>query len=159
MIIVHELIQYLHNGHILHSTICISFYLWSIALPGNNGTPRFDLSKDEACCVTSQNLTHHQILIERVINKTFSDNSIPLDVSDSIRATFSAKLWRMGKLFARLGTKNCNIQLAKWKEGRDSVWRFTVSDAEINKQLLSRKRSLEDAYNLRQLKESALNNR
>ena len=156
MIIIHELIQYLHNGHILHSTICISFYLWSIALPGNNGTPRFDLSKDEACCVTSQNLTHHQILIERVINKTFSDNSIPLDVSDSIWATFSAKLWRMGKLFARLGTKNRNIQLAKWKEGRDSVWRFTVSDAEINRQLLSRKRSLEDSLQFETTKRKCL---
>ena len=119
-------------------------YLWNISLPGNNGTPRFDLSKDEASCVTSENLTSHQILIERVINKTFADNSIPLDVSDTIRATFRTKLWRMGKLFAKLGTKNRNRQLEKWKEGKDSIWKLTSGEAEVTKQLLSRKRSLEE---------------
>ena len=74
-----------------------------------NGTPHFDLSEDETASVTTENLTNHQILIERVINKTFADHSIPLNVSDRIRATFSSKLWRMGKLFARLGTKTVNF--------------------------------------------------
>ena len=92
--------------------------------------------------MTSENLTDHQILIERVINKTFADNSISLDASDTIRATFSSKLWRMGKLFATLGTKNRKLQIAKW---RSSNWQLTVGETEVNKQLLSRKRSLEDS--------------
>ena len=65
-------------------TLYFSFYLWSITLPGANGTPRFDLSQDETARVTSENLTDHQILIERVINKTFADNSISLASSDTI---------------------------------------------------------------------------
>ena len=62
----------------------------------------------------------------------------------------------MGKLYARLGTKNCNIQLAKWKKGKDSVWRFTVRDTEINKQLLSRKWSLEDSLQFEAAKRKCL---
>ena len=57
-------------------TLYLSFYLWSIALPKANGTPRFDLLQDETARVTSENLIDQQILIERVINKTFDDNSI-----------------------------------------------------------------------------------
>ena len=45
-------------------TLYFSFYLWSITIPGANGTPRFDLSQDETARVTSENLTDHQILIE-----------------------------------------------------------------------------------------------
>ena len=127
----------------MHISLHISLYLWNIALPGSNGKPHFDLSQDETC-VNSENLTHHQILIERVIRKTFTDHSIPLDVSDTIRATFAAKLWRMGKLISRMGTKNRINQLAQWKDGRDSLWRLTIGATEVNKQLLSRKRSLED---------------
>ena len=77
--------------------------------------------QDEAARLTSvQNLTHHQILIKRVINKTFADNSISLDASDVIRATFSSKLWRMGKLFATLSIKNHNKKLAEWKSSNCS---------------------------------------
>ena len=129
----------------MHISLHNSFYLWSISLPGNNGTPRFDLSQDECCQVRSENVTPQQILIERVIKKTFVDYSIPLDVSEQIRATFSAKLWRMGKLVAKMGTKSRIIQFAKWKEGSNSLWRLTIGATEVNKQLLSQKRSLEDA--------------
>ena len=81
----------------MHISLHISFYLWNIALPDSNGTLHVDLSQDENC-VNLENLTHHQILIDGVIKKTFADHSIPLDVSDTIRATFASKLWRMGKL-------------------------------------------------------------
>lgn len=123
-----------------------SFYLWSISKPGKNGTPHFDLSEDPAATVKSENLTYKQILLERVIKKTFKDNSIPLDVTDTIRNAFNSKLWRMGKFFATLGTKNRKAQLLKWKEGPDAVWTFTVGESEINKQLLHRKRSLEELH-------------
>ena len=99
----------------MHISLHISFYLWSISLPGNNGTQCFDLSQDECCHVSSESLTSQQILITGVIKKTFSDYSIPLDVSDQIQATFASKLWRMGKFVSKLGTKSRIIQLAKWK--------------------------------------------
>ena len=44
-------------------------------------TPHFDLSKDTAITVESENLTYKQILLERVILKTFKDKCIPLDVT------------------------------------------------------------------------------
>lgn len=48
----------------------------------------------------------------------------------------------MGKLFCRLGTKNCIYQLIS-EIGRGAIWRLTIGETEVNKQLLSRKRSLE----------------
>ena len=48
----------------------------------------------------------------------------------------------MGKLFATLGTKNCNQKLAEWKS---SNWQLTVGETEVNKQLHSRKHSLEES--------------
>ena len=113
-------------------------------MPGKNGTPHFDLSKDPAATVESENLTYKQILLERVIRKTFKDRSIPLNATDTIRNAFSSKLWRMGKCFATLGSKRREAQLLKWKEGPDAVWTFTVGESEINKQLLHRKRSMEE---------------
>ena len=68
-----------------------------ITMPEKNGTPHFDLSKDPAATVESENLTYKQILLERVIRKTFKDRSIPLNVTNTIRVAFSSKLWRMGK--------------------------------------------------------------
>ena len=78
--------------------------------------------------------------------KTFKDNAIPLDVTDTIRNAFNSKLWRMGKFFATLGTKNRKAQLLKWKEGPDAVWTFTVGESEINRQLLHRKRSFKELH-------------
>lgn len=122
----------------------LSFYLWTISLPGKNGTPRFDLSKDKEACVVSENLTPRQILLERVITKVFAHYSIPLDITDNIRSTFKVKLWRIGKLYSKLGTKNRKTQLQTWKDGQDAIWKFTVGEAEVNSQVLSRKRSIED---------------
>lgn len=122
----------------------ISFYLWSISMPEKNGTPHFNLSEDPTATVKSENLSYKQLLLERVIMKMFKDHSIPLDVTDIIRSAFSSKLWRIGKLYARLDTKNRNAQLLKWKEGSDATWTFTVGRSEINRQLLHKKRVLEE---------------
>ena len=113
-------------------------------MPGKSGTPHLDLSKDKEAYVTSENLMPRQILVERVITKTFAHYSIPLDISDTIRASFKSKLWRMGNLFSKLGTKNRKAQLLMWKDGKDAAWRFTVGEAEINNQVLCRKHSIED---------------
>lgn len=80
---------------------------------------------------------------ERVIVKVFNHYDIPLGVTESIRATFKSKLWRMGKLFSRLGGTKRKQQLLKWENGNDSLWNFEVSQAALNTQMIKRKRSLE----------------
>ena len=79
-----------------------------------------------------------------MITKTFAHYSISLDITDTIRAIFNSKLWRMGKLCSKLGTKNRKFQLLTWKEGKDAIWKFTPGEAEVNSQVLCRKRSMED---------------
>jgi len=73
--------------------------------------------------------------------KSLSDNSIPIGITDTVRGSFSSKLWRMGKHFASLGTTRCKIQLEKWAT---SDWSFTVSENEVIRQVLSRKRETEE---------------
>ena len=127
--------------------LSLSFYLWSISHPGRNGTPQLDLCEDEEASVSVENLSRLspcQLALERVIVKTFTHYKIPLDVSDNIRASFKLKLWRMGKLFSKLGTKNRQTQISRWKEGDDANWMFTVSAREINHQVLCSKRSIEE---------------
>ena len=63
-----------------------------------------------------------------------------LRVTDSIRATFKSKLWRMGQLFARLGGTKRKQQLSRWENGKESQWNFGVSQVEL---ILKRKRFLE----------------
>lgn len=121
--------------------------MWGIARPGISGTPQFDLSEDDEVSISEENqlkLTPPQVLLERVIMKTFAHYRIPLDVNDRIRASFKLKLWRMGKLFSKLGSKNRQAQLLKWKEGSNANWKFTVSAGEINDQVLRRKRPIEE---------------
>ena len=74
--------------------------------------------------------------MERVIAKSLSDNSIPINITDTVRASFSSKLWRMGKHFASLGTTCRKTQLEKWAR---SDWSFSVGESEVIRQVLSRK--------------------
>lgn len=113
-------------------------------MPGKTGTPTFDLSKDrEAQVSTGHGLTVVQLALERVITKVFSQYAIPLEISDAIRSTFKAKLWRVGKLYSKQGGTKRQEQLMKWKDGKDSLWNLTVNEVEVNRQLLKRKRSVE----------------
>ena len=59
----------------------------------------------------------------------------------------------MGKLFATLGTKNCNQKLAEWKI---SNWQLTVGGTEVNRQLLSGKHSLEESLQSKKAKRMRL---
>ena len=65
-------------------------------------------------------------------------------MTDSIRASFKLKLLRMGKLFSKLGIKNRQTQIVRWKEGDDANWMFTVSATEINHQVLCSKWSIKE---------------
>ena len=46
--------------------------------------------------------------------------------------------------FLKLGTKNRQTQILRWKEGDDANWMCTVSAREINHQVLCSKRSIEE---------------
>ena len=87
--------------------------------------------------------TSVQLAHERVITKVFNHYAIPLEISDTIRAAFKAKLWRMGKLFSKLGGTKRQEQLIKWKDGSEATWTFVVNEVEVQLQLLKRKRSIE----------------
>ena len=75
-----------------------SYYLWSISEPGKTGTPSIDLTDDpEAQVVNCDKHTCLKLALERIITKIFNHYVYPLEITDGIRATFKAKLWRMGK--------------------------------------------------------------
>ena len=78
-----------------------------------------------------------------MITKVFTHYAIPLEITDSIGSSFKAKLWHLGKWYSKQGGKQREQQLLNWKNGRDSVWNFEVSDVEVNRQLLKRKRCVE----------------
>ena len=115
-------------------SVLFSYYLWSISLPGRNGAPNFDLSEDqEAQVANSSNFTAVQLTHERVITKIFSHYAIPLEITDAIRSTFKAKLWRMGKLYSKQGGKQRQKQLINWKDGKGSSWNLEISEVEVNR--------------------------
>ena len=86
-------------------------------------------------------MTTNQLLYERVITKVFAQYAIPLD---NVRTSFRTKLWRMGQKLFKLGSKSRVLQLNHWKEGKGATWKFSVSDTEVNRQLLHRKRKAEN---------------
>ena len=89
-------------------------------------------------------MTTNQLLYERVITKVFAQYAIPLEISDNVSASFRTKLWRMGQKLFKLGSKSRVLQLNHWKEGKGATWKFSVSDTEVNRQLLHRKRKAEN---------------
>ena len=105
--------------------------------------PVINLSNDPEATVTSHSLTSVQLAIERVIRKTFTHYSIPLDISDKIRSTFKFKHWRMGKALAKVGGPKRSQQLEKWQEGKHSIWVLSVDEGEVNRQLLTHKCQVE----------------
>ena len=67
--------------------ILFSYYLWSISLPGGNGAPNFDLSKDqEAQVAISSNFIALQLAHERVITKVFSHYALKLQTLYDLRS-------------------------------------------------------------------------
>ena len=85
-------------------------------------------------------LSQNQLVIERIIRKVFNHYEIPLDITDSIRATFKTKLWRMGKRLSTLGGPRRCQEINKLK---DTIWTLTVNQDEICKQLRKRKCEVE----------------
>lgn len=126
--------------------MCVSFssyFLWSISQPGKGGSPNYDLAEDEEARVTSSGFTPVQLRHERVITKVFKCYKIPLKITDAIRAAMKTKLWRMGKLFSKLGGTKRQQQLEKWRRGDHATWNFQVNETEVSRQLLHKKRKVE----------------
>lgn len=78
----------------------------------------------------------------------FKHYEIPLKVTDHIRATVRAKLWRMGKALSKLGSTQRQKKLANWKDGTNCTWNLKIDDNEVKQQLFKRKRSAEDQLQL-----------
>ena len=122
-----------------------SYFLWSISHPGQNGVPTYNLKGDKDATVFESTLTPTQLAIEHVISKVFTHYSIPLEIIEDIRVAFKSKLYRMGVQLNKLGGKQRKQQLNSWKE---SVWSFTISNKEFQRQLI--KRSYETELQLEQ---------
>ena len=138
---------------ILHT----SYYLWSISHPSKNGIPSFDLSNDDkATPITTDGMTPSQLAVERVITKVINHYSITLDITDKIRITFKSKLWRMRKKLSSTGGKKRKQLLCSWKEGKGSVWDFTVDGNEASRQMTARKRQVEEQLQQQTIKQLKL---
>ena len=111
----------------LYQNPLCSYFLYSIFHPDRCGAPIIDSLKDkEAEFSSSTSYTEAQIKLERVIVKVFHTYNIPLEITDKIQAAFKSKLWRMGKCLAKLGGTKRQKQIQSWKEGKDSLWSFTI---------------------------------
>ena len=83
-----------------------TYNLYSISHPNKHGLPMHDLSSDEeATPDTSETLTNHQLLIERIITRVFSEYNICCVIDDEMRALFKSKLWRVGQEISKAGSK------------------------------------------------------
>ena len=107
------------------------------------------MSKDPEATVSNENLTPVQLLTERVITKVFTHYSIPLDITDSIRATFRTKLWRMGRNLSTMGGTKRKQQLQEW---RASIWSLKIESREVLRQLHKRARQTEHQLECETLK-------
>ena len=85
-----------------------SFFIWSISKPSKTGGPTVNKG------VNSSD-------VDLIITETFKHYNVPLSISDTIRTAFRTKLWRMGKLFRKLGGTKRKNQLERWTSGEESV--------------------------------------
>ena len=92
------------------------------------------------CNHFSPKLTGTQLALEREITKTFSHYSIKLEITPAIRTMFKCKLWRMGRSWSELGSRNRSKKLVTWK---NENWNFSILDVESKRRLLTGKRKAE----------------
>ena len=91
--------------------------------------PQVDLSSDEEVskAILESSLTHNQLLIERVICKTFAYHRCDVIISDHLRSLFTNNIFRMGKTMHALGGRGRAKQLEQWKE---TDWTITLNESE-----------------------------
>ena len=89
-----------------------------------------DLSSDEEVskATMESSLTHNQLLIERVICKTFTHHRCDVIISDRLRSLFTNKIFRMGKAMHALGGRGRAKQIEQWKE---TNWPVQLNECKI----------------------------
>ena len=101
----HVMHKYIINNTITNKTCISSYFLYNISHPTKHGVPQVDLSDDEEVRNAAQenSLSCNQLLLERVICKTFTYHRCNVIITDRICSLFANKLLRMGKAMHKLG--------------------------------------------------------
>ena len=80
-----------------------SYFQYNISHPNKYGVPQVDLSSDEmTIAIEEDSFTHSQLLIERVIFKTFTHHRCNVVITDHLRSLFTCELSRMGRTMHKL---------------------------------------------------------
>ena len=77
--------------------------------------PQFDLN-EVSIEAPGAALSHNQLLVERVIFKTFTQYKCYVVITDRLRSLFTNKLMRMGRALQKQGGWGRADQIEKWKE-------------------------------------------
>lgn len=149
----YKIIQLQVKNNTITSKIYISsYFLYNITHPTKHGVPQVDLSDDEEVRNAAQeNLSGNQLLIERVICKTFTYHRCNVIITDRLRSLFTNKLLRMGKAMHKLGGRGRTTQIETWK---GTTWTIDLKQNEIVHK--SRKRKAENVLVQNQVKKIAL---
>ena len=95
-------------------------------------------------------LSHNQLLVERVICKTFTHYKCDVVISDHLRSLFTNKLMRMGRAMHKQGGRGRADQIDKWKE---TTWSLELHPNEIIPK--TKKRKAENIFVQSQVKKTA----
>ena len=116
----------INTKNILH----YSYFLYNINHPTKYGVPQIDLStdKDVSKATAECTLTHNQLLIERVICKTFTHHHCDVIINDRLRSLFTNKMFRMGRTINALGGRGRTNQIEKWQT---TNWTIQLYQEEI----------------------------
>ena len=129
--------------------ILFSYFLYNISHPTKYGVPQFDLNEvsiEAPGAARSQN----QLLVERVIFKTFTQYKCDVVITDRLRSLFTNKLMRMGRALQKQGGRGRADQIEKWKE---TTWSLVLEPNEIIPR--SKKRKAENIFVQTQVKKTA----
>ena len=134
-------------------TYLYSYYIYNISRPTKYGVPQVDLSSDEEVskATVESSLTYNQLLIERVICKTFAHHRCDVIISDRLRSIFTNKIFRMGKAMHALGGRGRAKRIEQWKE---TNWTVHLNHSEIVPK--SKKRKAENVLIQSQVKKIAV---
>ena len=123
--------------HVQH----FSYFLYNISHPNKYGVPQIDLSAEKMFTLQQDSLTNNQLLVERVICKTFAHHHCDVVITDRIRSLITNKLSRMGKAMHNMGGRGRENQIHKWKMTK---WTINLHSTEIVPK--TRKRKTENVF-------------
>lgn len=112
--------------------------------------PQVDLDEANIEVPAGVSLSHNQLLVERVICKTFTHYKCDVVISDHLRSLFTNKLMRMGRAMHKQGGRGRADQIEKWKE---ITWSLVLHPNEIMPK--TKKRKAENVFVQSQVKKIA----